>query len=311
MALWNDDLHHSAIVALTGRHEAYYSDYRGTPQEFISAAKYGYLFQGQFYTWQESQRGQPAFGLGPESFIAFIENHDQVSNSAYGERVRFTTSPGRYRAMTALILLGPWTPMLFQGQEFGASTPFVYFSDAQGELRDAIQKGRFEFLKQFPSIASNEVQEQLPPPSDPESFRRCKLDFSEREKFPQLYDLHRDLLRLRREDARFREQKHGGVDGAVLGAESFALRFFSDDGDDRLLMVNFGKLQTLAPNPEPLLAPPLGYQWEMMWTSDSVRYGGPGPGEINRDESWILPAEATLALRPIRDDKPPRPPRKR
>ena len=153
-ALWNDDFHHSALVALTGRNEAYYTDYLGRPQEFISAAKYGYLFQGQPYLWQDAPRGEPTFGLEPPAFVGFIENHDQVANSAFGERVRLQSSPGRYRAMTALLLLGPWTPMLFQGQEFGATTPFLYFSDASGDLRDAIQKGRFKFLTQFPSAAS-------------------------------------------------------------------------------------------------------------------------------------------------------------
>ena len=80
-ALWNDDMHHSAMVALTGRHEAYYSDYRGRPQEFISAAKYGYLFQGQPYMWQEAPRGKPTSGIRPEAFVSFLENHDQVSNA--------------------------------------------------------------------------------------------------------------------------------------------------------------------------------------------------------------------------------------
>ncbi len=125
--VWNDDLHHSAIVALIGRREAYYTDYLGAPQEFISAAKYGYLFQGQPYSWQEAPRGTLALGAPPEAFVAFVENHDQVSNTLAGQRVRFETSPGRYRAMTALLLLGPWTPLLFQGQEFGTSRPFLYF----------------------------------------------------------------------------------------------------------------------------------------------------------------------------------------
>src|SRR6266542_1783987 len=132
-AVWNDDFHHSAVVALSGRREAYYTDYLGLPQEFISAAKYGYLFQGQPYVWQEAPRGTPTLGAPPEAFVAFIENHDQVSNTAAGERVRFQTSPGRYRAITALLLLGPWTPLLFQGQEFGASTPFVFFTDTRSE----------------------------------------------------------------------------------------------------------------------------------------------------------------------------------
>src|SRR5207302_5919 len=149
-AVWNDDFHHSAVVTLTGKREAYYSDYLGTPQEFISAAKYGYLFQGQPHFWQEAPRGSTAFGARPEAFVAFIENHDQVSNTAAGERLRFQSSPGRYRAMTGLLLLGPWTPLLFQGQEFGASTPFFFFTDVgDGQMRESIRKGRFSFLARF------------------------------------------------------------------------------------------------------------------------------------------------------------------
>src|ERR1700726_1392875 len=169
--VWNDDLHHSAFVALTGRREAYCTDYFGAPQEFISAAKYGYLFQGQPYSWQQAPRGTLALGAPPEAFVAFVENHDQVSNTLAGQRVRFETSPGRYRAMTALLLLGPWTPLLFQGQEFGTSKPFVYFSDVgDDKLREAVRKGRFEFLSQFPSLASPQTQKQLPILSDRDSF---------------------------------------------------------------------------------------------------------------------------------------------
>src|SRR6202048_698058 len=176
--LLNDDLHHTAVVALTGRNEAYYTDYLGSPQEFVSAAKRGYLFQGQPYAWQDAPRGTPTFNASPEAFVAFIENHDQVANTAAGERLRFQTSPGRYRAMTALLLLGPWTPLLFQGEEFGASSPFLFFTDVgDGPMREAIRKGRFAFLSQFPSLATKEVQERLPVPSNPISFVSCKLDF--------------------------------------------------------------------------------------------------------------------------------------
>jgi len=312
-AVWNDDFHHSAAVALTGRREAYYTDYLGTPQEFISAAKYGYLFQGQPYFWQEAPRGSTAFGAKPESFVAFIENHDQVSNTAAGERLRFQSSPGRYRAMTALLLLGPWTPLLFQGEEFGASTPFVFFTDVgDGPMREAIRKGRFAFLAQFPSLATKEVQERLPAPSDPTVFVSCKLDFAEREKNKELYELHVDLLKMRREDSRFREQKLNGVDGAVLGPSSFVLRFFSEDQkDDRLLVINFGELRELNPIPEPLLAPPLGLEWEILWSSESARYGGSGTAAVATQDNWTLPAEATVALRLVPEKKPRKQPKRR
>jgi len=83
-AVWNDDFHHSALVVLTGRRQAYYSDHAGTAQEFIAAAKYGYLFQGQLYSWQADRRGQPALDIGPEHFVTFVENHDQVANTGRG-----------------------------------------------------------------------------------------------------------------------------------------------------------------------------------------------------------------------------------
>ena len=299
--MWNDDFHHSAVVALTGRNQAYFCDYRGTPQEFISAAKYGFLYQGQALSWRKALRGSSTFGISPEAFVCFIENHDQIANTGQGERVRLQTSPARYRAMTALLLLGPWTPLLFQGEEFGASSPFMFFADiGDASVRDAIRKGRAEWLAPFLSLTEEEALTTVPAPDDPEVFARCKLDFSEREKNRQLYDLHIDLLKLRRQDPRFRQQIPGGIDGAVLGTTSFVLRYFSKADDDCLLLVNFGERQMLHPASEPLLAPPLGYTWETLWTSESSRYGGAGSPITATPAQWILPGEATVALRPAK-----------
>src|SRR5205809_1591194 len=298
--MWNDDFHHSAVVALTGRSQAYYGDYRGAPQEFISAAKQGFLYQGQALSWQKALRGTPTFGISPEVFVSFIENHDQIANTGPGERLRFQTSPGRYRAMTALLLLGPWTPLLFQGEEFGASSPFLFFADiGDSSVRDAIRRGRAEWLAPFLSVTEEEARRRLPAPDYPGVFARCKLDFSEREKNRELYELHVDLLKLRREDSRFQQQIRGGIDGAVLGPASFVLRYFSKENDDRLLVVNFGKSQVLEPAPEPLLAPPSGWRWETLWTSDSPRYGGTGSAAVATQEQWVLPAECAVALQPV------------
>ena len=298
--MWNDDFHHSAVVALTGRSQAYYGDYRGAPQEFISAAKQGFLYQGQALSWQKALRGTPTFGISPEVFVSFIENHDQIANTGPGERLRFQTSPGRYRAMTALLLLGPWTPLLFQGEEFGACSPFLFFADiGDSSVRDAIRRGRAEWLAPFLSVTEEEARRRLPAPDYPDVFARCKLDFSEREKNRELYELHVDLLKLRREDSRFQQQIRGGIDGAVLGPASFVLRYFSKENDDRLLVVNFGKSQVLEPAPEPLLAPASGCRWETLWTSDSPRYGGTGSAAVATQEQWVLPAECAVALQPV------------
>ena len=298
--MWNDDFHHSAIVALTGQNVGYFSDYSGKPQEFISAAKYGFLYQGQALSWRKVLRGTPTFGIPAEAFVCFIENHDQIANTGPGDRPRFQTSPGRYRAITALLLLGPWTPLLFQGEEFGASSPFLFFADVgDAAVRDGIRKGRAELLAPFLSLTEEETLRSLPAPDDPQTFSRCKLDFSEREKNRELYDLHIDLLKLRREDSRFRLQSSGGIDGAVLGPASFVLRYFSEKKDDRLLIVNFGERQILKPAGEPLLAPPFGFRWETLWTSDAPRYGGADSMALATEEQWLLPTESTVALRPV------------
>jgi maltooligosyltrehalose trehalohydrolase len=200
--------------------------------------------------------------------------------------------------MTALLLLGPNTPMLFQGQEFAASQPFRYFADHNPELARLVRKGRAEFLAQFPNLAQPEVQACLPDPADPQTFERCKLDFAERERHHESYALHRELLKLRREDPAFRAQRHRGVDGAVLGPRAFVLRFFVDGGADRLLLVNFGGDLHLDPAPEPLLAPPQGTRWEVLWSSEEIRYGGSGTAPLDTDENWRIPGEAAVALAP-------------
>jgi maltooligosyltrehalose trehalohydrolase len=295
-ALWNDDFHHSAMVALTGHSEAYYSDHRGTPQEFISAAKRGFLYQGQYYTWQHQRRGTWTDGLEPAAFIHFLQNHDQVANFGLGHRVHQLSHPGAYRAMTAVLLLSPQTPMLLQGQEFAASSPFVFFADHDSNLASTVKAGRLEFLQQFPSQANPAMQRRLPDPNDPRSFESCRLDFSERERHQEAYTLHRDLLSLRRKDPVIKMQRPGAVDGAVLADDVFVLRFFAEDREDRLLLVNFGVDCSLTPVPEPLLASPAGLTWKLLWSSEDPSYGGHGAAPTEDESRWFIPGKAAFLL---------------
>ncbi|GEP46390.1 malto-oligosyltrehalose trehalohydrolase [Brevifollis gellanilyticus] len=297
-ALWNDDFHHTAVVAMTGRNEAYYTDYKGSPQEFISAAKWGFLFQGQRYKWQSARRGTPCLDLTSANFVNFLQNHDQIANSLWGRRVHTLTSAAKFRALTALLLLAPNTPMLFQGQEFAASAPFLYFADHNPELAAAVAKGREEFLAQFPSIASEDVAALIPNPEREETFRRCKLDFADREKNAEILLLHRDLLRIRKEDPLLANAQRGTFDGAVLSSSAFVMRFFGREQDDRLLVINLGAHLHLDPAPDPLLAPPLGCVWTTAWTSEDPRYGGGGTPAIESEDNWNLPAESAALLIP-------------
>jgi maltooligosyltrehalose trehalohydrolase len=297
--LWNDDFHHCAMVAMTGHNEAYYTDYLGTPQEFISAAKYGYLYQGQWYLWQDARRGTPAFDIPARAFVNFTQNHDQVANSPSGRRLVDLTDLSTYRAVTALMLLLPGIPMLFQGQEFGATSPFFFFADHKPELAATIVKGRREFMLQFQTVASPEIWSCLPDPTQHATFVKCKLDWRESEQTQELVAFHRDLIRLRREDPTLASPPARSVDGAVLGPESFLLRYFGPTPpEDRLLMVNLGRDLRLAPAPEPLLAPPLEMQWETIWCSEHPCYGGSGVPEIDTGGPWRLSARTAAVLKP-------------
>jgi maltooligosyltrehalose trehalohydrolase len=292
-ALWNDDFHHAARVALTGRNEAYYLDYCGTPQELVSALKYGFLYQGQRSAWRKVRRGTPAFDIPPERFITFLENHDQVANTARGERLHLLTSRAKHRALATLVLLGPGTPMLFQGEEFAASSPFVFFADHTPELAEKVRAGRQEFMSRFPSIARPEAS----PDDDAVAFERCKLDVSERTSHAAEYTFYRELIFLRRHDPVFGQAKADHFDGAVLTSRALVLRYFGPGDDDRLILVNLGPETRLVPAPEPLLAPPLGRRWEILFSSENPRYGGAGTPAAERDGAWHLPGEAAVAFR--------------
>ncbi|WP_184327390.1 malto-oligosyltrehalose trehalohydrolase [Rhizobium sp. BK529] len=302
-SVWNDDFHHSAVVALTGRNDAYYHDHHGTAQEFVSAAKYGYLFQGQRYDWQNANRGRTGLGLKAANFVHFLQNHDQIANSGTGERIARLASPSRMRAMTALFLLGPQTPMLFQGQEFGASSPFFYFADQTGDLEAIVRNGRLDFLRQFPNLQDEAFRVVMPKPCDRSTFERSKLDWSAFDGNSHIVSLHRDLLRLRREREAFARSANASrvsVDGSVLSRSAFLLRYFAESAaDERLLIVNFGENLPVFSLADPLFAPPEGCQWVVEWSSEDLTYGGSGKRPIDVQQRWVLDADTALVFAPL------------
>ncbi|HTL70149.1 MAG TPA: malto-oligosyltrehalose trehalohydrolase [Candidatus Eisenbacteria bacterium] len=296
-SLWNDDFHHSARVAATGEREAYYTDYRGAAQEFVSLFKRGFLYQGQYYRWQHKNRGAPVTGEPAASFVNYLENHDQIANTRQGLRLHERTSPGRWRALTAVLLLGPGTPLLFMGQEFGASARFLFFADHHPGLSPAVLAGRREFLSQFPSAAGADSQASLADPAHERTFLDCRLDWAERAANTAALSLHRDLLKLRREEPLLAAQDRHTLDGAVVGPQTFVIRWFAPDGRDTLLAVNLGAEQEFDPAPEPLLAVPRGSTWKLAWASESARYGGPGERHPLSRRGWVFPAESAVYLK--------------
>ncbi|MDF2460110.1 MAG: treZ, partial [Nitrospira sp.] len=300
--VWSDDFHHISRVALTGHGQAYYSDYRGTAQELLSVIKKGFVYQGQRYEWQKKPRGTVVKNEPAPGFIFYLQNHDQVANHLHGDRLNALASHARYRAIVALLLLAPETPMLFMGQEFGASNPFLFFADHHPELAAKVYEGRKKFLAEFPEYATPEAQAAVPDPADEATFQRSCLDLSERSRHAPIYRLHKDLLRLRRDDAVLARQDRRSLDGATLGPQVLALRYMGPADDDRLLVVNLGPDLNFIPAPEPLLAPVRDGSWALQWSSEHPLYGGPGIVNPLSEQGWRIPSTTATLFRSVRKE---------
>lgn len=297
-ALWNDDFHHSCRVAASGHAEFYYADYAGSPQEILSAVRHGYLYQGQFNPRQKKRRGSPTRHCTAPQFVHFLQNHDQVANSGRALRMNSLTSAGRYRALTAVLLLTPPTPMLFMGQEFASTTPFNYFADHDVDLAQIVRDGRWGYIRNFPRTAKWGDKGELADPSSSATFESSKLDWDECRRNQEMLQLHRDLLRLRREDPIFSQQDWKMLDGAVVGPEAFILRWFAPEENDRLLCVNLGRDMDWRPVPEPLAAPPRGHDWRLLWASEQFEYAGAGAAEFSARD-WIIPGHTAIVLEAV------------
>lgn len=298
-AMWNDDFHHSARVALTGSRDGYFHDYSGRSQEFLSCIRRGFLYQGQWYAWQKKPRGSPFRARGAEACVIFLQNHDQVGNTFTGARLQANCAPPRYRALTALTLLAPQTPLLFMGQEFGATTPFTFFADHTEKLSKQVHAGRREFVGQFDAYAEPRAQALIPDPSDERTFLDSKLDWDECERNVAAVTFHRDLLRIRASDPVISRQNVAAIDGATLSEHALVLRWFDADHGDRLLLVNLGREITSESIAEPLLAPSRGSGWRLSWSSESPCYGGQGTFEPVADHgrgAWRIQAQCAALL---------------
>ena len=298
-AMWNDDFHHSARVALTGSRDGYFNDYTGRAQEFVSCVRRGFLYQGQWYSWQKKCRGSPLRDREAAACVIFLQNHDQVGNTATGVRIHLHSAAARYRALTALTLLAPQTPLLFMGQEFGASTTFTFFADHTAKLSREVHAGRREFVGQFRAYADPRLQASIPDPGAERTFSDSRLDWTECARNGHMLSLHRDLLRLRSGDPVISRQDLASIDGATLSEHSFVLRWFDAEHGDRLLIVNLDRELAAGSIAEPLVAPPPGNGWQMRWNSEAPEYGGLGAYEPAADHgcgAWRIQAQCAVLL---------------
>jgi len=208
-AQWNEDFHHTLHTVLTGEKTGYYSDF-GLIGQLAKALQQAYVYDGQYSQYRDRHHGRPVIGLSGYNFVGCLQNHDQVGNRAKGDRSTHLMSTRRLRIGAAILLTSPFIPMLFQGEEWGASTPFQYFTDHQEpDLAHAVSEGR---KREFAAFGWDPGD--IPDPQDPATFERSKLDWSEpsREPHKSILQWHRELIRLRASTAELRDGKLARVE---------------------------------------------------------------------------------------------------
>jgi malto-oligosyltrehalose trehalohydrolase len=195
-AQWNDDVHHVLHVAATGESAGYYGQYRGRTDLLGRALTEGFAFQGEHMEYSGKTRGEPSGHLPPAAFVAFAQNHDQVGNRAFGERLAAIAPAEAVRAVSAVTLLLPQTPMIFMGEEMGATTPFPFFADFDGELADKVREGRREEFAKFPEFQDPEKRDHIPDPLADSTFDSAKLPWDSLDQ--NTLDWFRHILAVRR-----------------------------------------------------------------------------------------------------------------
>jgi maltooligosyltrehalose trehalohydrolase len=231
-AQWNDDIHHVLHVAATHESNGYYAAY-GRTGLLGKALAEGFAYQGEMMPYRDAPRGGPSAGLPPGAFVSFIQNHDQIGNRAFGERLNMLAPPETIRALASVYLLAPQIPMVFMGEEWGAAQPFLFFCDYHGELAEAVRKGRREEFSRFPEFADPEYVAKILDPSAETTFLASKLDWSRADTHHLAY--YQELLKTRREHVRplLPQIRHGG-DSLVMGEQ--AVRVAWQAQDRRLLL---------------------------------------------------------------------------
>jgi malto-oligosyltrehalose trehalohydrolase len=176
-AQWNDDVHHCLHTAATGERSGYYAEYEGDTQKLARSLAEGFAFQGELMNYRGEPRGEPSAHLPPTAFISFIQNHDQVGNRAFGDRITDPISQAKARAIACIYLLAPQIPMLFMGEEWATTDPFPFFCDFKEPLAEAVRTGRRAEFKRFPEFQDEQARQRIPDPTAQSTFESAKLSW--------------------------------------------------------------------------------------------------------------------------------------
>ncbi len=272
-AQWNDDAHHVLHVAASGESSGYYVDYLGDTEKLGRALAEGFCFQGEVMPYRGRERGEPSVALPPQAFVAFIQNHDQIGNRAFGDRITAFCPPEAARAIAAVYLLSPQIPMLFMGEEWAATSPFPFFCDFSGDLAEAVRTGRREEFKRFPEFQDEANRARIPDPLAEATFLSAKLDWDEasRSLNADVLGFYRRILAVRHARIVPLIKGMSGHEGRyrVIGDGAVSVRWNTPSGSTLALDLNLkARPQEGFPDAAPI------------WLEGSTTGGGLGPWSV-------------------------------
>ncbi len=292
-AAWADDFHHQARVHTAGDCEGYYADFSGSSRDIATTLRKGWFFTGQFSQYLHEWRGTDPGELSPSQFVVCIQNHDQIGNRADGRRLNHDIDPAAYRALSVLLLLAPQTPLLFMGQEWAATTPFLYFTDHHAELGRLVTAGRREEFKSFSAFRDPVRRALIPDPQAEETVERSRLRWEESSHEPcvRVLRLYERLLALRRTHPALRQPARDSYDVRSIDDHTVSLeRWHREDA-----LVAVVRLSTAG-----TVSLPVGTHHVILTSEDPDVVGDPQPIGINvqppGESPHLSSADANLTL---------------
>ena len=300
-AVWSDDFHHQMRRFLAGDHDGYFQDFDGMMPDIAATVRRGWFYCGQYSRFFSQPRGTDPAGLIPSRFVLFLQNHDQVGNRAFGERLHHQIDLAAYRAAIALLLLLPQTPLIFMGQEWAASTPFQYFTDHHPELGKQVTKGRRTEFRSFAAFADAKIREQIPDPQDPKTFQASRLLWEERDRQPHtsMLRLCKRLLTIRRTEPVMRAQDAAQFEVMDLNKDTLLLLRSAPSSPALLAVIRLrgSGLENLCGNP--LADAGERFKWTLMLTTEDAAFAPDGlPPHVEKAGPVIeFPRPAAVILK--------------
>ena len=275
-AVWADDFHHHARRISAGDHDGYYQDFSDDARDLAATIRRGWFYTGQLSAYRGEPRGTDPFGIPPERMVTCLQNHDQVGNRAFGDRLHQQIAPSVYRALTALLVTAPETPLLFMGQEWAARTPFLYFTDHNPELGRLVTIGRRSEFSRFTAFRNDETRARIPDPQALETFEASRLNWAEREQpaHAAVLALYRALLSLRRSEPALHSPI--GADAWAPDADTVVIRRGNEPGGQVVVVARLRGAGLVDPGLH-LDGTPVG-RWSVVFTTEDARFRGPSDG---------------------------------